>query len=332
MSKNSEGPNTATIIAAIITGIFACVAAIIGLGQPFIEKYADLYFATSTPVPTTVPLLPPAGQPTSRNLAFVDFNGGNNDIYVMNEDGSDEARLTSGAFVDDFPAWSPDGKYLAFYSGRSGNNEIYVMDANGNNLTNVTNNEANDINPSWSADGQKIVFQSNRSGNFDLHIVNLMTGQTRQITETINQVEEYPDWSPDGQHIAFSAFEINSKTSTNIYVMNVDGSGLKNITNGDGVYITPAWSPNGKLLAFTSMNDGIYLVGSDGSGFTRLTPTDIQAVDPDWSPDGQRIIFWGTTSELKVSDLFLINLDGSGLANLTNTPNRTEFGPTWVLK
>ena len=61
------------IIVAIITGLFGCIVAIVGWGQPFAEKVAEIYFSTSIP---PVPLLPEAGLPTSHNIAFVDFNVG----------------------------------------------------------------------------------------------------------------------------------------------------------------------------------------------------------------------------------------------------------------
>lgn len=336
MSRSSESASTATIVAAIITGIFACIAAVVSLGQPFIGKYADVYFSTDTPIPTNAPLLPPAELSSLHKIAFVDFNGGNNDLYVMDEDGSNQLSLTTGAFVDDYPAWSPDTKYIAFQSGRSGNNEIYIMNSSGI-MVNITNNEAEDVQPSWSADGQQIVFQSNRSGNLDLFAVNLLNGHVRQLTNTPNIVEQYPDWSPDGQRIVYAARDA-SKVNLDIFIMNTDGNNVQNITFGNTKYITPAWSPNGKSIAFSSNSidksekSAVYVINRDGSGLARLTPPELHAVDPDWSPDGQWIIFWGITDEMSESDLYIMRPDGSEIINITNTPNRTEYGPSWAWK
>lgn len=332
MSRNSESASTATIVAAIITGIFACIAAIVSLGQPFINKYADLYFATSTP---SIPLLSKQALPANHKIAFVRNEGNNNDIYIMDEDGTNRVSLTNGAFVDDYPIWSPDGKYIAFHSGRSGNFEIYVMTSTGENTTNITNSEFDDINPSWSPDSSQIVFSSFREGNLNLYISNLITGDVKQITDTSDRSEQYPDWSPDGQRLVFS--ETFGPTQASLVTMNINGRNRETIYDfgPNQLIITPAWSPDGNFIAFTKheiaetsgvyKSADLYTVRFNGSSPVLLT----QGNDPDWSPDGKRLIFW-YWSAANGSDIFSINIDGSGLVNLTNTPDQSEKGPTYT--
>jgi Tol biopolymer transport system component len=93
----------------------------------------------------------PAWSPDARRIAFVgtSTNGPLGDVYVMNADGSDVARLTDAPGADYAPAWSPDGLRIAFVSVRDGNDEIYVMNADGTDQTNLTSHEANDGAPSW---------------------------------------------------------------------------------------------------------------------------------------------------------------------------------------
>src|SRR5206468_1029853 len=79
---------------------------------------------------------------------------GNDEIYVMNRDGTGVKRLTNDPGEDAYPAWSPDGKEIAFQSSRSGNLDIFVMNSDGSNVRNLTNNPAADMAPSWSRDGR----------------------------------------------------------------------------------------------------------------------------------------------------------------------------------
>ena len=104
----------------------------------------------------------PAWSPNGRRLAFSSSRDGDDEIYVMNADGTDQTRLTNNPASDGAPAWSPDGAKIVFQSNRDGNREIYVMSANGSGQIRLTNNPAADSNPAWSPDGSTIAFDSDR--------------------------------------------------------------------------------------------------------------------------------------------------------------------------
>ena len=91
-----------------------------------------------------------AGSIIGNDIAFISDRDGNFEIYVMNADGSAQARLTSDPAFDGGPAWSPDGSKIAFRSLRDGNSEIYVMNADGSGQTNLTNHPADDEEPAWN--------------------------------------------------------------------------------------------------------------------------------------------------------------------------------------
>ena len=95
--------------------------------------------------------LHPDWSPDGTKIAFVSTRDGNNEIYVMNANGSNPTNLTNHSASDLFPTWSPDGTKIAFVSGRDGNAEIYVIDTDGANPINITNDPANDTTPSWSS-------------------------------------------------------------------------------------------------------------------------------------------------------------------------------------
>ncbi len=88
--------------------------------------------------------------PDGQKIAFVSYRDGNNEIYVMNPDGSEQKRLTNNPGRDLYPSWSPDGKKIVFMSDRDRNKEIYVMNPDGSEQKNLTNNPALDTLPSWS--------------------------------------------------------------------------------------------------------------------------------------------------------------------------------------
>ncbi|MBM3213279.1 hypothetical protein FJZ33_13770 [Candidatus Poribacteria bacterium] len=94
------------------------------------------------------------------------------DIYVMDQDGSNIRRLTNTpGFYDEIPDWSPDGQKIVFCSTRDENLELYVMNADGSDKRNLTKNSVEDYMPSWSPDGKKIAFRSARDGNYEVYVV-----------------------------------------------------------------------------------------------------------------------------------------------------------------
>jgi Tol biopolymer transport system component len=109
-----------------------------------------------------------------------------------------------------------------------------------------------------------------------------------------------------------------------LHIINADGSGIDYPGSG----FRPVWSPDGTRIAF-SYQDDIYLSNTDGSERIKLTDSSIQYRNPDWSPDDSLILFEGLVGNELEGDLFTINLDGTELTNLTNTPDVDEGYPAW---
>jgi hypothetical protein len=173
----------------------------------------------------------PSWSPDGSRIAFTSERDGNDEIYVMDADGSNQQRLTNDPAEDWWSSWSPDGSRIAFVSNRDGNDEIYVIDANGSNQQRLTDNPAEDRSPSWSPDGSRITFTSDRDENYEIYVMDADGSNQQRLTDNPAQ-DWWSSWSPDGSRIAFV-----SKRDGNdeIYVMDVDGSNQQRLTDGPAV-------------------------------------------------------------------------------------------------
>ncbi|MEZ4727347.1 MAG: SH3 domain-containing protein [Caldilineaceae bacterium] len=161
----------------------------------------------------------PTVSPDGQRVAFVSDRDGNQEIYVVNVDGSNLTRLTYAPGSDKWPAWSPDGQRLAFDSERDGNRELYIMNADGSGVFRVTNHWAEDGAPSWSPDSKQLVFHSNRDGNHEIYTMNVDGSNLRRLTYHTGH-EWTPAWSPDGTQIAFMGY--HDSQSADIYLMDTN--------------------------------------------------------------------------------------------------------------
>jgi len=285
---------------------------------------------TDMPLPPTptVTLVPPTAAPIGGGrIAFASDRNGNEEIHVMNSDGSGQTRLTNNPAYDEDPSWSPDGTLIAFTSKRDGNAEIYVMNADGSEVTRLTNNPAYEADPSWSPDGTRIAYTAVplNEANWEIYVMNADGSGVTRLTNNSDWDGE-PCWSPDSTRIAFRSWRDGN---TEIYVMNADGSRQTNLTNHPARDTQFSWSPDGTHIAFTSDRDGnyeIYVMNADGSGVTRLTNNSDWDSEPCWSPDSTRIAFrsWRDSN----SEIYVMNADGSGVTRLTDNP-ATDWSPSW---
>ena len=161
-------------------------------------------------------------------------------------------------------------------------------------------------------------------------IVNADGSGYRRLTSEDDTRHYYPSLSPDGRSVVYSGFNIQSK-HYEIYEMDLSTGETRSLTYAFGDLNGPEISPDGSTIVFTrfftdSDHPTIWLMDRDGSNFRQVSNT--AAWDPTWSPDGKQILFASYAGEL--SQLFIINADGTGLHQVSNFPalrGRSDWSP-----
>jgi Tol biopolymer transport system component len=294
----------------------------------------------------------PAWSPDGRRITFVSRRDGNSEVYVMDADGSGKRNLTRDrASDDDHPTWSPDGRRIAFLRGRPhcGTRgprttprrcvfrfflyDLYVVNADGSGLrrlslrlpegTPQTTGRPTAFDRTLQAIGGQLVWSPHgRTIYFGRYLVSTDGSGARRLP----YIPLRAVWSPDGRRIAFTRMRVRTRTrpgpccnpsATDIYVMNADGSGTRKLTHDKHYNAEPAWSPDGRKIAFRSTRNGnreIYVMNADGSNQRNLTRNPAKDVRPSWSPDGRRIAF--VSDRDGRLEAHVMNADGSGQRSL----------------
>jgi Tol biopolymer transport system component len=191
------------------------------------------------------------------------------DIYTAKPDGSDLRRLTNYGVYTAEAVVSPDGKKIVFTSLKDGDLDIYTMNVDGTDVRRLTTTPGYDGGPWWSPDGKQIAYRA---------------------------------WHPtDTALVSYRELLAQRLVRPNrmeLWVMNADGTGQRQITQLGGANFGPSWMPDGKRLIFSSNytqprsgNFDLYLINLDGTGLERVTTSDTFDGFPMFSPDGRKLVW-----------------------------------------
>ena len=274
---------------------------------------------------------PPVLSQSGAKVAFTTYD--NNfyyNLYIIDIDGQNQKLLSRGKQFCGSPAWSPDDSRIAFVKNDNsvgGTYDIYTIKVDGSNEIKLTN-QNNNFSPQYFPDNNSIIFSSSKdtwSGIYKMK----NDGSNKQLLTPQNKSFGDPKISPGGNMISITS---NDWNGSQIFVMNYDGSNLKQLTftvsskyfdtgfPRDG-NCNPVWSPNGDKLAYVSYENGspdIFIINSNGTGNKRLTDTPLRDENPCWTKDGNHILFSSNRNLNASSEIYIMRTEGQLQTPLTN--------------
>ncbi len=290
-----------------------------------------------------------AKAPTTPKILFTSARDGNREVYIMNPDGSEQARLTQHPENDMNAVWSPTGEQILFISDRDGKRDLYLMNPDGTNIRRVFKNELKrnftlrDY-PTWSPDGRQIAYMR-INWDKDIYAIHITNLGEQEETFVANGLD--PAWSPGGAEIACTSLEDGRMTLINVRT----GAQKRILPRKElGGQTSPSWSAMADKLAFSWNNNPlppdlkpgdelpegwtdkqtIYIVNRDGTGLQQLVDeAGPMAENPELSPNGKEILY---TQKIQGSlQIFKLDISSGVRTQLTHIGGilQANIGGDW---
>ena len=262
-------------------------------------------------------------------ILFISNRDGNNEIYRMNVDGSNQQRLTNTTENETFALWSPDGTKILFIRQISTNvRQIWTMNADGSNQVRISPETVYSTIYKYSPNGQKILFtRSPSASTVNIWVMNTDGSNPVQLTNNgTSPIEDhFPEWSPDGSKIAFGRCATPSYIC-DVYTMNANGSNQTNLTtdNPNNDDDNPKWTRDGNRIVYGRLSSDRgepYVMNANGSNKQALATFGAnqysfpQAI----SPDGTKVTLdFSDGATLTSREIYMIGVGGGIPVNVTN--------------
>ena len=227
----------------------------------------------------------PRFSPDGRRLAYTSYKDGNPDLWMLDLETGHTKLYSSEQGLNIAGGFSPDGSRILMTLSRGKSPNLFVRDVAGEApAERLTSHFGADSTPTFSPDARQVAFVSDRSGNPQIHILDIPTKKITRLT-SLNWCDA-PAWSPTGEWIAFAG-RAHNKDKMDVFLVDITGGQLRQLTHGEGSNEDPAWSPDGRFLAFSSTRgkrSQIWVMDADGSAPRLMADVPGASVTPHWSP------------------------------------------------
>ncbi len=313
--RGRSSAQTFIVVSLIAFCLGACAVLLSRLSKPKVLVYSHVSPLTSYPGNEMQPAISHDG----RQLAFVwgGDNGENFDIYVKLLDIGTPVRLTTNAAHDLAPRWSPDDRYLSFLRVTEEGIAVYVIPSLGGAERKVADlhmgttwrADALQVEAGtggmWSADGKDLIVTDQAeadSGTLALFAIPLDGSPRRRLTSPPSLIRDFNAvTSHDGRHLAF--VRETSNTSGDLYVSDLDGTQIKQITFDRMGVRGVAWTPDDRALVFASNRGGAYelwQVPANGGTAQSIATKGFEVTSPDLADDGRILAYTSTTQNWNI--------------------------------